>query len=70
MAEVTKDDLIEIACRFSQELRDFCDNATEAGSPLPCTEELLKEWDEAYWKFNSTKPYPYSKVEGQFSDAV
>lgn len=62
MGKVTKDDLIEIAERFSQELREFCDQAKEAGSSLPGTEVLLEEWDQAYWAFNADVPYPFSKV--------
>ncbi len=47
----TKSELIEIACKMSQELRDICDDAIECGSALPGTEELLKEWDAKYKEF-------------------
>ena len=49
---MVQDELVYIACKMSQELRDFCDAAEESGSPLPCTEDLLKEWDENYKQFS------------------
>jgi hypothetical protein len=60
---VTKDDLIEIACRFSQELREFCDAAVDCGDSLPGTELLLKEWDDAYEKFNRPSVAPFNTIE-------
>lgn len=42
------DELLEIACRMSQELQELIDDAQEAGSDLPATRELLEDWNEVY----------------------
>ena len=60
---VTKDDLIDIAIQFSQELREFCDAAVKCGSSLPGTEALLEEWDEAYRTFNRPPIAPFNTID-------
>lgn len=50
--EKTKAELIEIACRMSQEISDICEDAKECGSSLPNTEELLNEWGDKYREYS------------------
>lgn len=42
----SNDELLDIGERLAQELQDFFDEASEAGSPFKSVEELLNDWNE------------------------
>lgn len=50
-----QDELIEIAERMAQELRDIISDAETAGSvdPFPATQALLEEWESIYKQVNT-----------------
>ena len=46
---VVQDDLIDIACKMSQELNDICE--VNEGKSVILIQKLLKEWDDKYLQF-------------------
>lgn len=44
----SSDELLDIGERLAQELQDFVDEASEAGSPLKSGEELLNDWNDVW----------------------
>lgn len=48
MSTVTTTELMDIAERMAQELRDYADAAVDSGSMEPGTEALLEEFDSLW----------------------
>jgi len=49
LGTLSPEELLDIAVRMAQELQDFCDEANQAGSPLPSVQGLVDEFNNDYF---------------------